>query len=95
MEILKVIRKHGWTIDRVADNMISKTGNSLSCGSLSTMIHGNITVESLRKIATIIGANMTEFFEDEQPEVVQPSLTFENTITLNGETYGLVKIEKS
>ena len=99
MEIKKVIRKHGWTIEKVAANMVSKRGNSLSDGSLSMMIRGNITTDTLRRIANIIGANMTEFFEDEietpnnLPDMNKEVPEFAGEITMNGKRYGLVEIE--
>lgn len=94
MKIKEVIRKHGWTIDRVAAKMVSKHGKPLSDGSLSIMIRGNFTIDTLRKIATIIGADMTEFFEDELPQPISPTPSeFAGEITMNGKRYGLVEIE--
>lgn len=59
MIISKVIRRHGFTIEQVADKM------GLQRGSLANMIGGNPTVETLKKIADAIGASRSEFFCDE------------------------------
>lgn len=59
MIISKVIRQHGFTIERVADKL------GLKRGSLANMIGGNPTVETLQKIADAIGCSRSEFFADE------------------------------
>lgn len=90
MDILGKIREKGFTLSQVAEQM------GTSQPSLSIIIkRGNLSVKTLRRMADVIGINFVEFFEDEYPSAMPQHLTFENTITLNGETYGLVKIEKS
>ena len=59
MQISKVIRDHGYTIEQVAERI------GLKRGSLANMIGGNPTVETLQKIADAIGCNRSEFFQDE------------------------------
>lgn len=61
MQVAKVIRKYGFDIETVASQM------GLSKASLSKSIckSGNPAIGKLRMIATIIGADMVEFFEDE------------------------------
>lgn len=98
MDVQTIIKRHGFTQQAVADKMVSLRGNAVCKTNFSkTINHGNPTVSYLRQIANIIGANMTEFFEDEienpndnlnmeKPEIV-------GEITMNGEKYGLVKIE--
>lgn len=98
MDVQTIIKRHGFTQQAVADKMVSLRGNAVCKTNFSkTINHGNPTVSYLRQIATIIGANMGEFFEDEienpndnlnmeKPEIV-------GEITMNGEKYGLVKIE--
>ena len=99
MDVQKIIARHGFTQKQVAAQMVSQTGKPVNQSSLSFSIspNGNPTMKFLRQIATIIGANMGEFFEDEienpndnlnmeKPEIV-------GEITMNGEKYGLVKIE--
>lgn len=60
MEISKVIRSHGFDLATVAKGM------GIQRGSLANQISKkNPQVSYLRKIAEIIGADMTEFFADE------------------------------
>lgn len=97
MDVLSVIRKHGWTAKAVAENMTSMRGNAVSRGNFSnTVNHGNPKVSYLRQIAEIIGANISEFFEDELPpkEEQAPTTptTYEHTIVLDGVEYGLVPL---
>ena len=59
MKISKVITERGYTIAQVAE-MLGK-----SRISVAKTITNNPTVETLRKIAEVIGCNITDFFEDE------------------------------
>jgi transcriptional regulator with XRE-family HTH domain len=59
MIISKVIREHGFNIEQVAEQL------GLKRGSLANMIGGNPTVETLQRIADVIGARRSEFFSDE------------------------------
>lgn len=62
MDIKGTIKKHGFTLERVANEL------GVSKGSFSTATKGNPTTNTLRKIANVIGCNITEFFEDETNE---------------------------
>jgi transcriptional regulator with XRE-family HTH domain len=71
MQISKVIRDHGYTIEQVAERI------GLKRGSLANMIGGNPTVETLQKIADAIGCNRSEFFQDEDnggDRTIKPSV---------------------
>lgn len=68
MNVKSVIKKKGFTIVKVASMMTSKNGKPVSDGSLNRAITKNPTVETLRQIAEVIGANINEFFEDELPK---------------------------
>lgn len=86
MEISKVIRRHGFDLATVAREM------GILRGSLANAIcKGNPQVSYLRKIAGIVGANMTEFFEDEREasKEVQDPRNFDLTALVhsNGEFY--------
>lgn len=63
MDIIKVIKKHGKSISDVAESM------NISKGTLSNMLsRGNMTVDTLRRIARAVGCNIAEFFADEIAE---------------------------
>lgn len=97
MDIQRIIKRHGFTQLQVAQAMALHTDKVVNPGSLSYSItKGNPTIGRLRQIADIIGANITEFFEDELPAQTEqaPTPTYEHTIVLDGVEYGLVKIQK-
>lgn len=61
MVISKVIKRHGFSQEQVADAMginIQSLRNTIGAGK-------NPTVNTLRSIAKFIGCSITEFFEDE------------------------------
>ena len=99
MDIQAVIKRHGFTQHQVAEQIAARTNRVINPGSLSFSItKGNPTVGRLRQIADVIGANITEFFEDELPQGGEQAptapVTYERTIVLDGVEYGLVRIEK-
>lgn len=57
MRIKQVIQEKGLTINRVAELM------GVNRVSLSTAINGNPTVETLDKIAKVLGVSVAELFE--------------------------------
>ena len=60
MQISKVIKEHGLSMSEVARRM------GISKGTLSnTICNGNMLVETMRRIATAVGCNISEFFADE------------------------------
>lgn len=68
MDVKRIIKRHGYTIQGVADVLSSSRGTSVTKGSLShTINHGNPTIGYLQQIADVIGASRAEFFEDELP----------------------------
>lgn len=75
MEISKVIRNHGLTNVKVAEML------GMGTTSLANLINPNrnITVNNLRKLAKVIGCDITEFFEDEvkghSDDAKEPSYT--------------------
>lgn len=62
MDILKVIQSYGHTTYTIAKAMDVKQS------SISNMINGNPTIETLRKIAKAAGCSVAEFFIDELPD---------------------------
>jgi transcriptional regulator with XRE-family HTH domain len=64
MDVKGVIKRHGFTQTEVAEKIgIRQSGLS----RLINMRHSKPTPKTLRKIAEIIGADYSEFFEDEVP----------------------------
>jgi transcriptional regulator with XRE-family HTH domain len=62
MDILSVIRRHNHTTYTLAKEM------GIKQSSLSNILNGNPTVETLRKVADKIPCSVAEFFIDELPE---------------------------
>ena len=65
VNIKTVIKKHGYTLERVANEWESVNGKSITKGALSQSINKNPTVETLQKIANVIGCKVGDFFADE------------------------------
>ena len=63
MDIKSTIKSHGFTQAAVADAI------GMTAGAFSLMINGNITINSMRRIADAIGCNVTDFFADETAAV--------------------------
>ena len=59
MDITKVIKDKGFSVSKVASIL------DVNRVSLSTMINGNPTYKTMKQVADVIGANVSEFFEDE------------------------------
>ena len=86
MEVIKVIKSHGYNQTQVADMIGTSKGN------LSRSIKQGPTVSMLHRIATAIGADYNEFFEDEL--VLPPSKpTKAGEVTVAGKRYKLVPVE--
>ena len=64
LRVKEICKEKGITIQELADNMEMKRE------SLSRAINGNPTLETLEKIATALGVNITELFD--QPKKTQP-----------------------
>lgn len=54
MDIKSVIKAHGYTIERIANEWESKNGKSITRGALSQSINNNPTIDTLQKIANVI-----------------------------------------
>lgn len=59
MDIAQIIRQKGFTQKQVADTL------GINRVNLNNMINGNPTYKTMRQVADVIGANVSEFFEDE------------------------------
>ena len=59
MDVKSVIKEKGWTIERVASEM------GITRVTLSQNLSRNPTVNTLQRIASVIGCNVGDFFRDE------------------------------
>ena len=59
MDIAKIITRKGFTQKQVSDAL------GINRGNLNNMINGNPTYKTMRQVADVIGANVSEFFEDD------------------------------
>ena len=59
MDVKSVIKEKGWTIERVAAEM------GITRVTLSQNLSRNPTVNTLQRIASVIGCKVGEFFRDE------------------------------
>lgn len=66
MNVKKVIKEHGWTMERLASEMTGKNGEKgISQASVSQLLNGNPTLDKLVEIASIIGISVSELVADE------------------------------
>ena len=66
MNIKKVIKDKGWTMESLAAEMKNKNGEKgISQSSVSQLINGNPTLDKLIEIASIIGISVSELLADE------------------------------
>lgn len=90
MDVKKVIKEHGWTLERLASEMTNKRGGKqgMSQSSLSQLLNGKTPLDRLQEIADIIGISVSELVADENDR--------SNTITCPhcGKTIMLTLTEK-
>lgn len=66
MDVKKVIKDKGWTIEQLAAALPNRSGgHGVSPVTLHQNLSRNPTVETLRKIADVIGCKVGDFFADE------------------------------
>lgn len=67
MDIKKVIKEHGWTLERLASEMTNKREDKkgISQSSLSQLLNGSTPLDRLQEIARIIGVPLSELVKDE------------------------------
>ena len=74
MNIKKVIKDKGWTLDKLASEMTNKNGQKgITQASVSQIINGNPTLDKLQEIAYIIGISVSELVSEGEDD--------KNTIT--------------
>lgn len=59
MDIAKIIKRKGFKQKQVSEAL------GINRVNLNKMIKGNPTYKTMRQVADVIGANVSEFFEDE------------------------------
>lgn len=62
MDIKRVIKERGYTLERVANEIKPRP---ISKGTLSQSINNNPTIYTLQRIADVIGCSVGDFFADE------------------------------
>jgi len=67
MDIKKVIKECGWTLERLASEMTNKREDKkgISQSSLSQLLNGSTPLDRLQEIARIIGVSLSELVKDE------------------------------
>lgn len=71
MNIKKVIKDKGWTLERLAAEMTNKDGDKgVSQATVSQILNGNPTLDKLKEIASIIGVSVSELVSDGEPKTV-------------------------
>ena len=67
MDINKVIKECGWTLERLASEMTNKREDKkgISQSSLSQLLNGSTPLDRLQEIARIIGVPLSELVKDE------------------------------
>ena len=53
MDIKSVIKAHGYTIERIANEWEGKNGKPITKGALSQSINKNPTIDTLQRIANV------------------------------------------
>ena len=71
MDIKSVIKAHGYTIERIANEWEGKNGKPITKGALSQSINKNPTIDTLQRIANVIGCKVGDFFADELDNVIR------------------------
>lgn len=65
MNIKRVIKEKGWTLEKLAAEMTGKDGKKgISQPSVSSIVNGNPTIDKLQEIADIIGVSVADLVRD-------------------------------
>lgn len=71
MDIKRVIKSKGWTLERLASEMTGRDGKKgISQPSVSSIINGNPTIDKLQEIANIIGVTLSELVAEQDYSVI-------------------------
>lgn len=70
MDIKKVIKERGWTLERLAAEMTNKQGGKgITQPTVSQIINGNPSLDKLKEIASIIGVTVSDLLRDERDNI--------------------------
>lgn len=65
MDIKRVIKEKGWTLEKLAAEMKNRNGEKgITQSSVSQMLNGNPTLDKLVEIADILGIPVSELLGD-------------------------------
>lgn len=71
MDIKRVIRSKGWTLERLASEMVGRDGKKgISQPSVSSIVNGNPTIDKLQEIANIIGVSLSELVAEQDSTTI-------------------------
>lgn len=71
MDIKKVIKERGWTLEKLAAEMTNKQGGKgITQPTVSQIINGNPSLDKLKEIASIIGVTVSDLLRDEDDNVI-------------------------
>lgn len=71
MDIKKVIKERGWTLEKLAAEMTNKHGGKgITQPTVSQIINGNPSLDKLKEIASIIGVTVSDLLRDEEDNVI-------------------------
>ena len=69
MNIKKVINKKGWSVSALAAEMPNRDGTKgIKQSSMSRIINGNPTIDTLKDLAKIIGVSLSELVADDNDQ---------------------------
>ena len=71
MDIKKVIKERGWTLEKLAAEMTNKQGGKgITQPTVSQIINGNPSLDKLKEIASIIGVTVSDLLRDEEDNFI-------------------------
>lgn len=71
MDIKKVIKEKGWTLEKLAAEMTNKQGGKgITQPTVSQIINGNPSLDKLKEIASIIGVSVSELLQDKEDNTI-------------------------
>ena len=69
MSLKDNIKKHGWTMERLAGELTDKNGNKgITQGAVSQIVTGNPTLKKLQEIAKVIGIPLSVLLADDSSD---------------------------
>lgn len=89
MDLKRVISEKGWTLERLAAEMVNTRKEDkpkgVSQATVSQIINGNPTIDKLQEIASIMGISLSELVREDEPATVIKCPHCGKSITLKAE----------